>query len=369
MNGLSVHKLRCEYKENPLGIDVREPRLSWQLQSNCKGAMQVAYRIQVAEDNAFTVLVWDTGKMETDQCVHIIYGGEPLRSQTRYYYRVRVWDNRGRETDWSASAWWETAMLDKSVWKALWITYDGEQTEGCPFLRTTFICRGRVAEARIYATSLGLYELRLNGSKVGEALLTPGWTSYNKRLQYQTYDVTGNIYEERNALGAILGNGWYKGKFGWNHEGDVYGGHLAALVQLHVRYEDGSEDVFFSDRSWKVSSGPILMSDIYHGETYDARREKQGWDTAEYDDDLWVPASVLDHTKDILVAQESLPVKVTEEIKPIRLFTTLPERRCWIWDRTWWDGSASAWKRRREAALSCSMPRFWTTKATCILKT
>jgi alpha-L-rhamnosidase len=322
MKVLSAGQLRCEYKENPLGTDVWKPRFSWQLQSDVRGTMQTAYQVQAAKEASFTILVWDTGRVESDQSIQVVYGGEELQSRTRYYYRVKVWNSKGEASEWSETAWWETALLASEEWKTEWITPGIPEMETCPLLRTTFESKGKIKAARIYTTSQGLYELHLNGSKVGDYLLTPGWTSYNKRLQYQTYDVTDMVGEGWNALGVILGSGWYKGNMGWNHEGDVYGNILAALVQLHIQYEDGSESVVTSDNSWKCATSPILMSEIYNGETYDARCEKQGWSTAGYDDAEWSEVAVLNQTKEILVAQENLPTKMIEEIKPVRLFTT-----------------------------------------------
>ncbi|MFO7296776.1 MAG: family 78 glycoside hydrolase catalytic domain, partial [Clostridia bacterium] len=156
----------------------------------------------------------------------------------------------------------------------------------------------------------------------GDFFFTPGWTSYNKRLQYQTYDVTEMLKEGQNAIGVILGNGWYKGDLTWEGRRNIYGDRLAALIQMHIIYEDGREQVVVSDRSWKASTGPILMSEIYHGEIYDARLEKPGWDEANYDDSDWYDVEELDKPKDIIVAQEGPPVRIVQQIKPVAILTT-----------------------------------------------
>ncbi|MFS8501848.1 MAG: family 78 glycoside hydrolase catalytic domain, partial [Caldicoprobacter sp.] len=323
---IKVSNLRCEYKENPIGIDVRHPRISWVIESDDRNVMQAAYQIQVSTDSDFKDLVWDTGKVESDESIHVEYKGQPLKSRTRYYYRVRVWDRASRISDWSEIAFWEMGLLKSDEWVARWITprFEGDlsETQACPMMRRVFEVYGKVRSARIYATSLGLYELHLNGKRVGDFFFTPGWTSYNKRLQYQTYDVTEMLKEGQNAIGVILGNGWYKGDLTWEGRRNIYGDRLAALIQMHIIYEDGREQVVVSDRSWKASTGPILMSEIYHGEIYDARLEKPGWDEANYDDSDWYDVEELDKPKDIIVAQEGPPVRIVQQIKPVAILTT-----------------------------------------------
>ena len=323
---IQVINLRCEYKNNPVGIGVRNPRISWIIQSDERNVMQAAYHIQVAMDKSFEFPVWDTGRVDSDQSVHVEYKGQPLQSRTRYYYRVRVWDQKGRVSDWSKTAFWETGLLDTGEWVAAWITPEGvdnsAELRACPMMRKVFEVNGKVRCARIYATSLGLYQLRLNGQKVGDFLFTPGWTSYENRLQYQTYDVTEMLNGGKNSIGVILGDGWYRGNLAWKHQRNVYGDKLAALIQLHIVYQDGTEQVVITDKSWKASTGPILMSEIYHGEIYDARLEKTGWDMPGYDDSDWNSVIELDHPKNILVAQEGPPVRAIRYIKPVSLFTT-----------------------------------------------
>jgi alpha-L-rhamnosidase len=324
---IKVKKIRCEYKENPVGIDVLHPRLSWQLESDIRNTLQTAYRLQVSKvDNFLTDIVWDTGKVDDQQSTHIEYKGIALESRVRYYYRVQVWDNKGNTCEWSETCYWEMGFLNNAEWIAQWITpkedLDSSKPSPCPMFRKVFEVAGKVKSARIYATSLGLYELNLNGSRFGNALFTPGWTSYNTRLQYQVYDVTEQIKENRNAIGVVLGDGWYRGYLAWGDRRNTFGEKLAALIQLHIKFEDGREEIITSDKGWKASIGPIIMSDIYMGETYDARLEKGGWSLPEYNDSDWKSVAILEHTKEILVAQENVPVKVINEIKPIQLLTT-----------------------------------------------
>jgi alpha-L-rhamnosidase len=243
--------------------------------------MQGAYQIQVSTDCDFKQIVWDTGRVESDASVHIEYGGAAeLASATRYYYHVRVWDRVERESGWSEASYWEMSLLDSEEWRAKWIsgsvTGDGLTDEPCDYLRNGFRLRGKVRSAAIYATAHGLYRLYVNGQPADDTLFTPGWTSYHNRLQYQTYDVTELLREEENVLGVMLGNGWYKGYLGYKGGRNIYGDRRAALVQLHVKYADGTEEVLGSDGGWTCNTGALLMSELYHGERYDARLEQVG---------------------------------------------------------------------------------------------
>lgn len=322
---LKIVKLKCEYRENPIGIDVMHPRISWQLLSEVRGIRQTGYQMQISKDDTFTSILWDTGMVKSAQSIHVAYNGPEFKSRTRYYFRVRIQDNKGNNSGWSDTAFWETGLLGEVEWVAEWIkpAIDSEvMQEASPMLRRTFEVKGEVKAARIYATALGLYELHLNGSRVGDCLFTPGWTSYRDRLQYQTYDVTGMIKSGNNAIGAILGKGWFKGNIGWGGGCDFYGDSQALLLQMHILYEDGKEEMLISDTGWKSSAGPILMSEIYHGETYDARLEKKGWSLPEYDSAGWQGVDVFSYTKDTLTAQENVPVRIIQEIKPVSIIKT-----------------------------------------------
>lgn len=320
----TIANLTCEYQINPLGIDVLQPRLSWQMHSDQRGARQTAYQILAASSetdlDSDQKLLWDSGKVKTDQSIQVEYNGPALAPGQRVYWKVRVWNEAGQEIE-SPSAWWEMGLLDSSNWQAGWITPDwGEDTsqpQPAPLMRRDFTVGDNLLAARIYATSLGLYELRLNGQRVGDAVLTPGWTSYEHRLQYQTYDVTNLIRQGDNALGAILGDGWYRGYMGFTGERNLYGDRLALLLQLRLTYADGRVETVGSDEQWRATPGPIQMSDIYDGETYDARQEKPGWDTAGYDDNDWCGVRQLDHPKEIVVAQDGPFIRRHEALRPV----------------------------------------------------
>jgi alpha-L-rhamnosidase len=324
-----VVKLVTEYHENPIGIDIVKPRLSWQILSEGQNVTQTAYEIRVADSpknlSKRSRQLWATGKVDSDQSVNVEYKGPALKSGERAYWQVRIWDNSGKASDWSEPAYWEMGILDPALWSASYIAMDDITTEKkshpSQYFRNEFSTQKPVKSARVYVTSLGVYQLFINGNKVGDDLFTPGFTSYNKRLQYQTYDVT-NMLKQKNTIGAIVGDGWYRGNIGWKGDYAFYGKQLALLVQLQVNYTDGTSETIVSDANWKASYGPILESDMYNGEKYDARLEMKGWAQNGFDDDKWTKVEILDHSKEILVAPQGPPVKAIEEIKPQKMITT-----------------------------------------------
>lgn len=324
-----VSHLVCEYKINPIGIEVENPRLSWQILSSGQNIKQIAYEIRVAESQANLTkkkkLLWNSGKVLSAQSIHVPYRGPSLASMQRVYWQVRIWNNQNQLSDWSEVAFWEMGMLEQEDWKASWITKKDEQQEEeslpAHYYRKEFSTTKKISSARVYVTSLGLYQLFINGEKVSKDLFTPGYTSYHKRLQYQSYDVT-SLVERNNTIGAIVGDGWYRGYLGWKGARSYYGNQLGLLVQLEVVFSDGSRETIITNDEWKVAYGPILKSDIYHGETYDARSEMQAWTSYGYDDNEWESVSLLDHPKDMLVASQGVAVKAIKEINPIDIVTT-----------------------------------------------
>jgi alpha-L-rhamnosidase len=324
---LSVYDLTTDHKTNPIGIDNKTPRLSWKIRGEGNDIMQQSYQIRVATSPDFknNSIVWESGKINSDQSILVSYEGQPLTSSNKYFWQVKISDNKKRESAWSQAAFWEMGFLSPSDWKASWIEPQQDTVEKIPaiFLRKEFNSKKTIQRARAYVTSHGLYELHLNGKKVGDQVLTPGWTAYNERLQYQVYDVTSMMAPGQNVVGAILGDGWYRGKLGWVANWGVYGKTLGLLCQIIITYSDGTQDMIITDESWKsTNDGPIVMNSIYDGETYDARKEIEGWNKTGFDESKWKPVKVTQHSKDILVAMETVPVQKISEIKPVKIFKT-----------------------------------------------
>lgn len=322
----NVFELRCEYQKNPIGIGVASPRISWRLQSDERALHQTAYEIEVADDERFERPHWTSGRVASAQSIHVELIDFVPQSCERYYYRVRAWNQKNEQSAWSEPAYWEMGLLTAEQWAGEWISPPLEQfpldASEAPLLRKGFQLKGPIKRARIYATALGLYELELNGQRVGDMYFTPGWTSYANTLQTQTYDVTEMLQVGDNTIGAWLGNGWYKGHLGWKNQKCVYGDRLALLLQLHVNYEDGHEETIVTDHSWQSFASPIVMSEIYHGETYDARLELPGWSTANFKAEGWQGAELIDYHKNALIPQMNEPVRKMETIKPVELLTT-----------------------------------------------
>jgi len=324
---LLVKELTCEHKKNPIGIDIMQPRFSWKILSAGNSIMQTAYSLRVATDSKFSSskIVWQTGKINSDESILQTYAGPGLKSSQRYYWQVKIWDNSGKESKWSEAAFFETGLLSRDEWKAKWIEMPGDTLRyaASPYFRKEFNLTKTIESARVYVTSHGYYELHLNGKKVGDQVLTPGWTSYSKRLQYQVYDVTEMLLKGDNAIGAILGDGWYRGSLAWGDNWRIYGKQLGLLMQLKITYTDGSETLVLSDESWKATNnGPVRMNDIYNGETYDATKVLTGWNTKGYSDKNWINVKTSVYNNNNLIASEGAPIRKIEEIKPVKIFRT-----------------------------------------------
>jgi len=324
---LSLKDMTVDHKINPIGIDNKQPRFSWKINATGNSIMQTAYLLRVATDEKFSSskIIWQSGKIESDESILHLYQGPDLKSGQRYFWQVKIWDNKGKESKWSAVAYWEMGLLSQSDWKAKWIEMEGDtlRYSPSPHFRKEFSLTKTIASARVYVTSHGFYELQLNGNKVGDQVLTPGWTSYGKRLQYQVYDVTKILLKGNNALGAVLGDGWYRGTLGWGNNWAIYGKRLGMLLQLKITYTDGSESMIVSDETWKATNdGAIRMNDIYDGETYDATKKLTGWNLPGYDDKNWKIVKTGNYNNGNLIASEGSPVRKIQEIKPVKIFRT-----------------------------------------------
>ncbi len=324
---LIVKDLSCEHKKNPVGVDVLQPRFSWKIYGSEGSVLQTAYSVRVAADSRFTgsKMIWQSGKVASDKSILLPYGGPDLKPGQKYYWQVRVWDNKGNVSKWSEAAFWETGLLTPSAWKAKWIELDQDTNRysPSPHFRKEFTVQKPVSKARIYVTSHGFYELHLNGKKVGDQVLTPGWTSYGERLQYQVYDVTGMLNKGANAVAAVLGDGWYRGSLAWENNWAIYGKRPGLLMQLQITFTDGTEALIITDGTWKGNmDGAIRMNDIYNGEIYDATRKLTGWNLPGYDEKNWQTVKTGDYGMENLIASEGAPVRKIEEISPVRIFRT-----------------------------------------------
>jgi len=325
---LKVQQLLTENLVNPISIDTQTPRFNWKVVENDKqNVMQTAYEIRVSAGSSSTngKQVWNSGKISSDQSIYVPYAGPLLTSGQRYYWQVRIWDNYGHSSGWSEAAWWQMGLLNPVDWTAKWITpgyTEDAKMRPSPLFRKGFHLHKKVKYAVAYITAHGLYEASINGHRVGDAYLTPGWTSYNKRLQYQAYDVTSLLQNGNNTVGAILGSGWYRGHLAWGNNFDIYGKDIALLFQLQVTYDDNSTEKIISDDSWKSATGAIQNSEIYYGETIDAHKEQKGWGTAGFNDKDWSGVTVQDFPKNTLIATYNEPVKQHEQFKPIHIFKT-----------------------------------------------
>ncbi|MBN1362730.1 MAG: family 78 glycoside hydrolase catalytic domain [Sedimentisphaerales bacterium] len=331
---LRVTRLRCEYLVDPLGIGEVKPRLSWNIESQRRGARQTAWRVRVASSvqrlTQGETDLWDSGRVEDDRTAHIEYAGAPLVSRMACHWQVQVWDEQGA-TAASEPAFWTMGLLEPTDWQAHWIAADpaylarahhaieSTRTEPGtpPWFRKTFEVNGPVKRATLYATARGLFECHLNGKRVGEDIFAPEWTDYDSRIQYRTYDVTEQVQSGANALGAVLGDGWYSGYVGWQETRGRYGLRNSLMLQLEIELENGTRQIVVTDDSWRCAAGPIVFSDFMMGETYDARHELDGWAEAGFDDLSWSAVEEVTGPNVPLVSQPSEPVRVVGTIEPV----------------------------------------------------
>ena len=361
MSSVRVTRLRCEYLADPLGIDECAPRLSWQLESDRRGARQTAYRILVASSAERLAADegdrWDSGRVESAQTTHVVYAGSPLRSRDVCHWAVESTDENGT-VNRSEPARWTMGLLEKADWSAHWIAADPEiirrdpdaiaptLTEpGTPTVfRREFTLPAAVTRATLYASARGLFELQLGGRRVGDDIFAPEWTDYDTRIHYRTYDVTAQLAAGANTLSAKLGDGWWSGYVGWQEQRGRYGSlENSLLVQLEAELADGSSVILGTDGSWRCATGPILSSDFMMGETCDARREPRDW----------LPAREVAAPAARLVAQRSEPVRITQELRPVSVNENSPGT--WIYDL---GQNISGWVRLRVEARAGTRVRL-----------
>jgi alpha-L-rhamnosidase len=288
MSRLSVAKLRCESLENPIGIERQQPRFSWIVESEAFGAVQTAYQIEVTDGDQ---VIWDSGKVASNRTYHIAYAGQALSELHAYTWRVRVWDNDDQVSANSETAQFVTAFKPGRAWRAQWISYPIRALHQSPHFRTNFSIDKEVASAYVAFTAKGICDVFLNGQRVTEDYLNPGWTDYFKRNHYRVYDVKDLLGSGAQHFGAIVAEGWYKGQVGNHHEG-IYMSRLHFLAELHVTYTDGSTQIVKTDDNWEAEHGAYLSASIMHGEHMDARLELPDWCNGGTEGD-WIKVDAL----------------------------------------------------------------------------
>ena len=328
-SAVTISTLRFEHHRETLGIGEARPRLSWMVDTASTGWYQAAYEVEAygADDQ----LRYRTEQVESDQSVLVPWPFESLSSRERLRIRVRAWGVDGLPSLWSTLYPVEAGLLHRADWSAQFVTPGWEEDisrpQPTPLLRCTFDVRANVTKARLYVTALGVYQAQMNGITVGDHVLAPGWTRYHDRLYYQTFDVASLLHEGRNAFGALLGDGWYRGRLGFGGgRRNIYGDQLALLAQLEIDYADGTTQRIVTDETWRAATGPILTSDLYDGETYDARLERPDWSKPDYDDHDWTGVRWLDRDPGTLIAPLGPPVRRIEEVAPLTI-TTSPTGR------------------------------------------
>jgi hypothetical protein len=356
---MTVENLNCEHRVDPLGVDVVQPQLSWTLQSARRGDRQTAYEVLVASSKALLKKdsgdLWDSGKVSSDDTIQIACSGAGLKSSQQVFWKVRAWNADGQVSDWSVPATWTTGILDPSEWQAQWISASGAEQHGKSYpafartdfnrreafsheypnaanpgepnyssmlARREFTVKAGLVRAVIHVTGLGQYELSLNGKKVGDAILAPGWTDYGKTVLYDTFDITSLLSKGHNALGLILGNGMYNLQPDYQRYVKFLNsyGSLKAIAQLRLEYADGSAETIATDKSWQVTPGPITFNNIYAGEDFDARLVQTGWDQPGFKADaLWVAAEETSGPGGTLkgLSCAALPIRAIETLKPV----------------------------------------------------
>ena len=326
--------LKCENIQNPLGMDSYHPRLSWQLTASGKGQFQSAYEI-ILSDNKSSIdqnkgNLWLSGKVVSIQNKQIGLNEIELKPFTRYYWRVRIYNQDGLISDWSEVAWFETAMLNGKDWQAKWIS-DGSvqpakdedyyKDDPMPLFRKEFSADKKIQSARLYITGLGYYEAYMNGKKIGDHELDPGFTTYGKEILYSVYDITNNLKKGKNVIGVMLGNGWFNplplrlfGRIDLRKYQTT--GRPCLKAEMHLHFSDGTMQIISTDESWLTAGGPIVRNNVYLGEVYDANKEVPNWNNSGSNSSQWKNATVVSGPAGKLSAQIIPPIRVTSILKP-----------------------------------------------------
>jgi len=343
---LTVDSLTCNFRENPMGVDLPAPLFGWKIKSSERNIMQSAYRVvvtenpdEVEEDNG---TLWDSGKIDSGQSVNVQYEGSKLKPGKRYFWKVKIWDEDGRESLWSEINWWQTGLFSEKDWQgARWVSYEvldpslrlvpGIHGSGdnlgkkamkrpvIPQFRKTFTIVKELQSATLFISGLGHYEAYVNGQKVGDSFLTPGWTDYDKTVFYNTYDVTSFLKKDKNVLGAVIGNGFYNINRERYRKLVIAYGYPKLIAHLRLQYSDGSSEIITTDESWRTVPSPITYTSIYGGEDYDATREQTGWKEAGFDDSKWNTVILTDRPSGKLTAEHDYPLREMQRFEAERI--------------------------------------------------
>ena len=327
---LKVESLKTEHLVSPLGVDKPNPRLSWRMVSANEGAAQNSFRLLVGRDSLKVSQgsgdVWDSGKQQSSQ-MSVRYRGEPLQPRTRYYWQVAITDEQGVEAK-SEVAVFETGKMSLDAWVGNWISDNkGIEHSPAPYFRKKFNVGKQIKQARLYVAVAGLYNLYINGERMGDGMLEPVYTRFDRRNMYMTYDVTPYIRDNDNVVGIVLGNGWYNHQAlaVWNFDVAPWRNRPAFCLDLHLTYDDGTEDVVSTDLSWRATDkGPLVRNNIYTGEHYDFTKEMQGWSTPDYDDSKWGGVKLRSLPSDQITSQQMRPIRACREYEAAK-FSELSE--------------------------------------------
>ncbi|WP_342645339.1 family 78 glycoside hydrolase catalytic domain [Mucilaginibacter sp. CSA2-8R] len=318
----AVVNLQCEHLYNPIGLDNPNVRLSWVLQDVRSGARQEAYQLAVGTDekqvSAGRGNVWQTSKITSDANL-VTYAGKPLQPFTRYYWTVTLWDKNGKPVKAAANSF-EMGMMGQSHWRGSWISDEhGVDEKAAPYLRKAFNVQKQITSARAYIAAAGLYELYINGLQVGDHRLDPMYTRFDRRNLYVTYDVTRYLQKGENAVGILLGNGWYnfQSRAVWDFERAPWRNRPAVCMDIHITYSDGTTDMISTDKTWKTMLSPLVFNSIYTGEQYDARREVLNWNKPDFNDNKWNSVINRQAPSAHITAQAMVPVRNVEKIVPV----------------------------------------------------
>jgi len=328
--GITPQNLRCEYRVEPRGIDAGLPRLSWTLAGAERAQWQSAYQILVASTSAGLDAnqadLWDSGKVASRENINIPYAGKPLESHQRCYWKVRVWNQNGAASDWSPAASWTMGILKPGDWHAAWIAWSRTALNSgpLPIFRREFTLTRKLRHATAYISGLGFFELYLNGRKVGDHVLEPGWTNYRRTCLYATYEVESFLQPGANAIGVILGNGMYNVAGGRYVKFTGSMGRPKFILLLRLEYDDGTIQEITSDYKWRVAPSPIRFSCIYGGEDYDARDEQPGWNQPGFVAKSWEFVEVVDDSTERLVSQSQPPIKLMQVFHPAKISEPAP---------------------------------------------